>query len=99
MMSQSGYLTSRETEIIRTLRVLGEARDGFVVVGGYAVNALGHHRFSIDCDLATSRDNVPVIDATLLREGYELRINEVRPPLGVTIRDYLRTVEGEPVSV
>ncbi len=99
MMSQSGYLTSRETEIIRILRVLGEATDGFVVVGGYAVNALGQHRFSVDCDLATDRDNVPVIDATLLREGYELRRNEVRPPLGVTIRDYLRTVEGEPVSV
>ena len=99
MMSQSGYLTSRETEIIRILRVLGEATDGFVVVGGYAVNALGQHRFSVDCDLATDRDNVPVIDATLLREGYELRRNEVRPPLGVTIREYRKTVGGEPVSV
>ena len=59
MMSQSGYLTSRETEVIRILRILGEATDGFVVVGGYAVNALGQHRFSVDCDLATDRDNVP----------------------------------------
>src|SRR5713101_4546329 len=98
MMSQSGYLTSRETEIIRILRVLSEATDGFVVVGGYAINALGQHRFSVDCDLATDRDNVPVIDATLLKEEYELRRNEVRPPLGVTIREYRKSVGGETAS-
>ena len=99
MMSQSGYLISRETEIIRILRVLNEATDGFVVVGGYAVNALGQHRFSIDCGLATNRDNTPILDSTLLGEGYELRRNEVRPPLGVTIREYRRTLGGEPVSI
>jgi len=99
MMSQSGYLTSRETEIIRILRVLSEATDGFVVIGGYAVNAFGQHRFSVDCELATTRDNVPVIDAILLGDGYELRRNEVRPPIGVTIREYGKSVGGEPVSL
>jgi hypothetical protein len=99
MMSQSGYLTSRETEIIRILRVLNEATDGFVVIGGYAVNAHGQHRFSVDCELATNRDNVPVIDATLLGEGYELRRSEVRPPIGVTIREYARSVGGETALV
>jgi hypothetical protein len=99
MMSQSGYLTSRETEIIRILRVLSEATDGFVVIGGYAVNAHGQHRFSVDCELATNRDNVPLIDATLLREGYELRRSEVRPPIGVTIREYAKSVGGETASV
>jgi hypothetical protein len=99
MMSQSGYLTARETEIIRILRVLSEAIDGFVVIGGYAVNALGQHRFSVDCELATNRDNVPLIDATLLREGYELRRSEVRPPIGVTIREYAKSVGGETASV
>jgi hypothetical protein len=99
MMSQSGYLTSRETEIIRILRVLNEATNGFVVIGGYAVNALGQHRFSVDCDLATNRDNVPVLDATLLGEGYELRRNEALPPIGVTIREYRKMVGGEPASV
>src|SRR6266540_4650165 len=99
MMSQSGYLTSRETEIIRILRVLSEATDGFVVIGGYAVNAHGQHRFSVDCDLATSRDNVPVIDAILLGEGYELRRKEALPPIGVTIREYIKPVGGEPVSL
>ena len=99
MMSQSGYLTSRETEIIRILRVLTEATDGFVVIGGYAVNAHGQHRFSVDCELATNRDNVPVIDATLLREGYELRRSEVRPPIGVTIREYAKSIGGETASI
>jgi hypothetical protein len=99
MMSQSGYLTSRETEIIRILRVLSEATDGFVVIGGYAVNAHGQHRFSVNCELATNRDNVPLIDATLLREGYELRRSEVRPPIGVTIREYAKSVGGETASV
>jgi len=99
MISQSGYVTSRETEIIRILRVLSEATDGFVVIGGYAVNAYGQHRFSVDCELATNRDNVPVIDATLLREGYELKRSEVRPPIGVTIREYAKPIGGETTSV
>jgi len=99
MMSQSGYLTSRETEIIRILRILTEATDGFVVIGGYAVNAHGQHRFSVDCELATRRDDVPLIDATLLREGYELRRSDVRPPIGVTIREYAKSVGGETASV
>ncbi len=99
MMSQSGYVTSRETEIIRILRVLSEATDGFVVIGGYAVNAFGQHRFSVDCELATNRDNVPVIDALLLREGYELKRSEVRPPIGVTIREYAKSIGGETTSV
>jgi hypothetical protein len=99
MMSQPGYLTARETEIIRILRVLNEASDGFVVIGGYAVNAHGQHRFSVDCELATNRDNVPVIDATLLGEGYELRRSEVRPPIGVTIREYAKSVGRETALV
>ena len=99
MMSQSGYLTTRETEIIRILRVLSKATNGFVVVGGYAVNAHGQHRFSVDCDLATEWDNVPIIDATLLGEGYTLARNEVRPPIGVTIREYRKSVGGEAASV
>ncbi len=32
-------------------------------------------------------------------EGYELRRNEVRPPIGVTIREYAKSVGGEPVSL
>src|SRR2546422_10548413 len=79
MLSESSNLIAHETEIIRILKILNEATDGFVLIGGYAVNAHGQHRFSVDCELATNRDNVPVIDATLLGEGYELKRSEVRP--------------------
>jgi hypothetical protein len=99
MLSQSGFLAPRETEIIRVLKVLSEAMDGFVVLGGYAVNAFGQHRFSNDCDLATNRDNVPMIDTALLNEGYTLERSDVLPPIGVTIRAYRKPVLGEPVSV
>jgi hypothetical protein len=99
MLSQSRHFLAVETEIIRILRILNEATDGFVVIGGYAVNAYGQHRFSVDCELATSRNDVPVIDATLLGEGYELKRSEVRPPIGVTIREYAKSIGGETASV
>src|SRR5438128_5798311 len=99
MLSESRNLIAHETEVIRILRILNEATDGFVVIGGYAVNAHGQHRFSADCELATNRDNVPLIDATLLGEGYELRRSEVRPPIGVTIREYAKPVGGETASI
>jgi len=99
MLSQSGYLAALETEVLRILRILNEATDGFVVIGGYAVNAHGQHRFSVDCELATNRDNVPAIDATLLGEGYDLKRSEVRPPIGVTIREYAKSIGGETASV
>jgi hypothetical protein len=99
MLSESSNLIANEKEIIRILRVLNEATDGYVVLGGYAVNAHGQHRFSVDCQLATNRDNVPVIDATLLGEGYELKRSEVRPPIGVTIREYAKSIGGETTSV
>jgi hypothetical protein len=98
-LSQSRNLTARETEIIRILRVLTEVADGFVLIGGYAVNAYGQHRFSVDCDLATSGNNTPFIDTELLREGYELWKGRFRPPIGVTMRVYRKSVSGLPVSV
>ncbi len=52
------------------IRVLGEETDGFVVIGGYAVNALGQHRFSVDLDLATDQKYLPVLETILRREGY-----------------------------
>jgi hypothetical protein len=99
MLSQSRHPLANETEIIRVLRILNETTDGYVVIGGYAVNAHGQHRFSVDCELATSRDNVPVIDASLLGEGYELKRSEVRPPIGVTIREYAKSIGGETTSI
>ncbi len=69
-MSQSIILTARERETIRILRVLNRETGEFVLVGGYAVNALAIHRFSVDCDLVTSRETRPSIAGILKREGY-----------------------------
>ncbi len=69
-MSQSKILTEREEEIVRILRVLGNESDRFVLVGGYAVNALAPHRFSVDCDLVASQENLPAIERILKKEGY-----------------------------
>ena len=98
-MSQSTILTARETEIVRIIRVLTEEADGFVLIGGYAVGAYGQHRFSIDCDIATNRNNTPAIDTVLLREDYELVKGGSRPPPGVAIRLYRKLIAGQPVSV
>ncbi|MBI2185236.1 MAG: hypothetical protein HYU39_09810 [Thaumarchaeota archaeon] len=53
-MSHAAHLTAREAEIIRILKAPGPHAGKFVVVGGYAVNALTSHRFSVDCDIVVS---------------------------------------------
>ena len=69
-MSRSTILTAREGEIVRILRILGTESNRFVLVGGYAVNALAPHRFSVDCDLVINQETVPAIVQILKREGY-----------------------------
>ncbi len=66
----SSDLTARESEIIRIIKALGERPNGFVIIGGYAVNALGQHRFSVDCDLATHQQHLPALETILRREQY-----------------------------
>ncbi|MGQ9719546.1 MAG: hypothetical protein ACUVWK_06910 [Nitrososphaerales archaeon] len=41
-------LTAREAEIIRVLNILSSQTGRFIVVGGYAVNALASYSFSVD---------------------------------------------------
>ncbi len=77
---------------------MSQATNGFVVIGGYAVSALGQHRFSVDCDLATDEEHVRVLDATLKRDGYARR--KSRPRLrGVATREYAKRVGSEPSTV
>ncbi len=97
-MSPSTDLTAREAEIIRILGVLSEEAPGFVVVGGYAVNALDGHRFSVDLDLVTGSEQISRLDRVLRREKYELskpRSRTSRRP----VWEYVRLVGEEPVKV
>ncbi len=98
-MSPSTDLTARETEIIRILRVMSQATHGFVVIGGYAVSALGQHRFSVDCDLATDDEHVKVLDASLNRDGYGRKRSRLGLPAGVATREYAKRVGEEPSTV
>ena len=85
--------------MIRILRIMGQATNGFVVIGGYAVTALGQHRFSVDCDLATDEEHVQVLDMTLNRDGYARKKRRSRLPEGAATREYVKRVGEEPSTV
>lgn len=69
-MSLAADLTAREAEIIRILKSVGSQSDNFVVIGGYAINALTSHRFSVDCDMVTDSEGMRDLQSILKREGY-----------------------------
>lgn len=99
-MTQLEDLTAREAEVIRVLKALGLKAEGFIVIGGYAVNALTSHRFSVDCDLVIGRDDVPLLEKVLVGEGY--RKEDARATRGLrsgTTLEYAKPVGGRPVSV
>lgn len=96
-MSPATDLTEREAEIIRILRALGRVPDSFVVIGGYAVSALGPHRFSVDCDLASDRTHLPEAEKVLLGEAYTRK--DRRLPKGILVREYTRKIGRDIASV
>lgn len=99
-MGPSIDLTAREKEILRIVKALGRGTDGFVVIGGYAVNAHGAHRFSVDCDLATRQDHLPALVAILQREGYTLhKPTRSQPLLGTLMRRYTKRFGRERAGV
>ncbi len=100
-MAHALGLTGREAEIIRVLKLLATHRDRFVVVGGYAVNALTSHRFSVDCDLVVARNNVEIIKRILREEDYKRRkpTRRVRPSHAVRREEFIKLVGARSVSV
>ena len=94
-------LNAREAEIIRTLKVLGSQAGKFIVVGGYAVNALDSHRFSVDCDLVVAQKDLRLFDRILKLEGYRRRRTRKqlqRIHRGKTV-EYIKLIGGRRVSV
>ncbi len=98
-MSPSTDLTAREAEIIRILEVLSEEAPGFVIVGGYAVNALDGHRFSVDLDLVTDDKHLPHLDRVLRREKYERSKPDKSQTPRLHVREYVRLLGKEPAKV
>src|SRR3989304_8387876 len=69
-MTHGADLTAREAEIIRVLKILSPHADRFVVIGGYAVNALAQHRFSVDCDIVIAEKDLGLFERILTGDGY-----------------------------
>ncbi|HEX9845324.1 MAG TPA: hypothetical protein VGA92_02540 [Candidatus Nitrosotenuis sp.] len=99
-MSQKEDLTAREAEVIRILKVLGAKSSDFVVIGGYAINALTSHRFSVDCDIVTDSKQMKEISKILADEGYKA-LSRVRKQsiYGVKMKKYVKPVGTRKVSV
>ncbi len=94
-------LTAREAEVIRVLNALSPHLIKFVVVGGYAVNALASHRFSVDCDLVIDEKDLPFFGKTLKGEGYarRKRTRLFKGIYGARVGEYIKLVGGRRVSV
>lgn len=99
-MSQRADLTAREAEVIRILKVLASKSNDFVVFGGYAINALTSHRFSVDCDIVIDSKAMKEIDSILKEEGYktQARIKKDKT-YGERMKKYVKQIGGRKVAV
>lgn len=99
-MSQKVDLTAREAEVIRILKVLAAKSSNFVVIGGYAINALTSHRFSVDCDIVTDSKGMKEIGSILDKEGYKALSRVKKQPIyGVRMKKYVKPIGAGKVSV
>ena len=63
-------LVEREIEILRIIGRMIEGGLDFIVVGGYAVSALARHRYSVDCDVVITKEQLEKIEDLLKNEGF-----------------------------
>ena len=100
-MTHETDLTAREAEVIRILRVLRSHSNKFVVIGGYAVSALGSHRFSVDCDVVVSEKELDSFQKILAKEGYkkEKASGWSKGTHGAKTVRYIKLIGGRRVSV
>ncbi len=96
-MSLATDLTAREAEVISVIKLLSAHKDKFVVIGGYAVNAITSHRFSVDCDLVVARKNVGILRKILAEETYSRQGKHAQH--AVRIEKFTKLVGGRIVSV
>jgi hypothetical protein len=100
LVTQGIDLTARETEIIRIIRILYATARRFVVIGGYAVNALTAHRFSVDCDLVISQKDLDFFETRLEAEGYKR--GKIKHPKGAkdfkTV-EFVKSIAGNKVKI
>lgn len=93
-------LIERENEILNVLKGLVEAKLDFVVVGGFAVSGLTRHRFSVDCDVVVTREELEKFERIVKREGFTKHVekagfNEV---YGGEFKSYKKEVNKLPIT-
>jgi hypothetical protein len=98
-MSQADDLLAREREVIRILKVLSSESNNFAVIGGYAINALISHRFSVDCDIVVDSKGMKEVAAILDKEGYKASRIEKQPIYWVKMKGYVKPAGFSKVSV
>lgn len=98
-MSQKTDLTAREAEIIRILKILEPQGENFVVFGGYAINALTSHRFSVDCDIVIDPKALKDTGTILAKEGYTALTTAKQPAYRVKMIKYVKPIGPGKVSV
>jgi hypothetical protein len=98
-MSQRTDLAAREEEVIRILKVLSIKNDDFVVIGGYAINALTAHRFSVDCDIVTGSSGLRDLGKILGVEGYSIPKIGKQSRYGAKMKKYTKSLGMGKVSV
>jgi len=91
----------RETEILKVLRRLVDARLDFIVIGGYAVSALARHRYSVDCDVAIQKKRLKEFESILTREEFTKYLEKAGfdEVYGGEFISYRKEVDKLPVTV
>lgn len=90
---------NRENEILRILKKLTDFK--IIVVGGYAVSARAKHRFSVDCDIIISKNDLNRITDVLNKEGFEKSTTKADfdTEYGGEFIRHVKKIDGLPVSI
>jgi hypothetical protein len=91
----------RENDIIRILEAFSISNLNFVLVGGYAVTALGKHRYSTDCDLVVRSPDIDKFESVLKVEKFSraAQLEGFDPSYGGRFVRYVKSMTELPVSV
>lgn len=100
-MSWIEKAVARENEILRMIELFGQSELRFILVGGYAVSAVGRHRFSVDCDIVVPKVSLLEFERVLAKEGYEKTVEKhgFDKVYGGEFASFVKKVEGFPVAV
>ncbi len=100
-MSWIEKAVARENEILRIINLFSWSSLEFVLVGGYAVSAMGRHRFSVDCDIVIPKASRPRFEHLLIGEGYEKSVEKqgFDEVYGGEFVSFVKKVGGFPVTI